>query len=329
MLRIAVPRGWLAATALALAALMIPGLAAGQAQAWPDRATRIVVPFAPGGGTDIIARLLAQKLTENLGQSFVVENRAGAGGTVGAEAVARSPANGATLLVVSASYSVNPSLYKLTYDPLADLLPVSLMASVPFVLVTYPSFAPKTMAELVALAKAKPGEVNFASSGNGSAPHLAGELLAMNTGVKMVHVPYKGGTPAITEVMAGRVQLLFSTVTQALPYIKAGQLRPLAVTSRKRATALPDVPTMEEAGVPNFDVVDWFAVLVPKGTPQAVVDRINQEVVRAVKSPDMSARLASDSFDVIASTPAEFDRLLRSDIEAYARIVKSANVKVE
>ena len=329
MFRIAVPRGRLAATALALAVLMIPGLAAAQAQAWPDRATRIVVPFAPGGGTDIIARLLAQKLTENLGQSFVVENRAGAGGTVGAEAVARSPANGATLLVVSASYSVNPSLYKLTYDPLADLVPVSLMASVPFVLVTYPSFAPKSMSELVALAKAKPGEVNFASSGNGSAPHLAGELLSMNTGVKMVHVPYKGGTPAITEVMAGRVQLLFSTVTQALPYSKAGQLRPLAVTSRKRATALPDVPTMEEAGVPNFDVVDWFAVLVPKGTPQAVVDRINQEVVRAVKSPDMSARLASDSFDVIGSTPGEFDRLLRKDIEAYAGIVKSANVKVE
>jgi tripartite-type tricarboxylate transporter receptor subunit TctC len=287
------------------------------------------VPFAPGGGTDIIARLLAQKLTENLGQSFVVENRAGAGGTVGAEAVARSPANGYTLLVVSASYSVNPSLYKLTYDPLSDLVPVSLMASVPFVLVTYPSFAPKSMAELVTLAKAKPGEVNFASSGNGSAPHLAGELLAMNTGVKMVHVPYKGGTPAITEVMAGRVQLLFSTVTQALPYIKAGQLRPLAVSSRKRATALPDVPTMEEAGIPNFDLVDWFAVLVPKGTPPAIVEKINQEVVRAVKSPDMSARLASDSFDVIGSTPAEFDRLLRKDIESYAGIVKSANVKVE
>ena len=317
---------WLA-LGLAALALAVPFPAA--AQQYPDKAVRIIVPFPPGGGTDIIGRLLGQKLTENLGQPFVVENRPGAGGTLGAEAAARSSANGYTLLLVSASYSVNPSLYKLSYDPLADLAPVSLIASVPFVLVTYPTFAVDNAQQLIAAAKAKPGDINFASSGNGSAPHLAGEMLAIATTTKLVHIPFKGGAPALTEVMAGRVHLLFSTVTQALPFIKAGKLKALAVSSRKRSSALPDVPTLEESGVPNFDIVDWFALLAPKATPVPVLARISEETVRAANSPDLKARLVAEGFDVIASTPEELDRLLRRDIDLYGKVVKAAGVKIE
>ena len=299
------------------------------AQPWPDKSVRIIVPFPPGGGTDIIGRQLGQKLTENLGQPFVVDNRPGAGGTLGTEAAARSAANGYTLLLVSASYSVNPSLYQLAYDPLGELAPISLLASVPFVLVTSPSSGIDSVAQLIAIAKEKPGTINFASSGNGSAPHLAGEMLSLSTGMKMVHIPFKGGAPALTEVIAGRVQLLFSTVTQALPFIKGGKLKALAVSSRKRATALPDVPTVEESGVANFDIVDWFGVLAPKATTAPVLSKLSDEITRAVSSVDLKARLVAEGFDVIASTPEEFDRVLRRDMDMYGRVVKAANVKIE
>lgn len=318
-------RSLLTALALLLAMATLPATA----QKYPDKPVRIIVPFPAGGGTDIIGRLLGQKLTENLGQSFVVDNRPGAGGTLGAEAAARSTPDGYTLLVVSASYSVSPSLYKLGYDPLADLAPIAMLASVPFVLVTYPTYDAGTVAQVIAAAKGKPGEINFASSGNGSAPHLAGEMLAQATGVKLVHVPFKGGAPAITEVVAGRVQLYFSTVTQALPFIKAGKLKPIAVSSRKRSPSLPDVPTLEEAGVPNFDIVDWFGVLAPRATPATTLERLSAEIIRAANQPDLKERLNKEGFDVIASTPEEFDRRLRSDIDMYGRVVKSAGVKVE
>ena len=212
---------------------------------------------------------------------------------------------------------------------LADLAPVSLLASVPFVLVTYPSYPAASVSQVVAAAKAKPGEINFASSGNGSAPHLAGEMFALATGAKVVHIPFKGGAPALTEVIAGRVQLLFSTITQALPFIKAGKLKALAVSSRKRSATLPDVPTMEEAGVPNFDIVDWFGLLAPRATPNATLERLSAEVIRAANQPELKGRLAAEGFDVIASTPEEFDRLLRKDMEMYGRVVKSAGVKIE
>jgi tripartite-type tricarboxylate transporter receptor subunit TctC len=315
-----------AATAL-VAALALPG--PGFAQTYPEKSVRMIVPFPPGGGTDIIARVLGQKLSESMGQAVVVENRAGAGGTLGSEFAAKSTPNGYTILMVSASYAVSPSLYKLGFDPRDDLVPVSLVASVPFVLVTYPGFSANSVAELVAQAKAKPGEINFASSGNGSAPHLAGEMLTMNTGTKMVHVPFKGGAPALTEVMGGRVQLLFSTVTQALPYIKGGKLKPLAVSSRARASALPQVPTLEESGVSGIDVGDWFGVLVPKGTPPDIVRRLSDEIRRAVASPDVKARLATEGFDPIGSSGEEFERVIRKDMDAYGRVVKAAGVKVD
>jgi len=296
---------------------------------YPNRAIRIIVPFPPGGPADMIARLVAQRMSEDWGQPVLVENRAGGNTAIGAQVAARSAPDGYTLLVVSASYSVSPSLYKLGYDPLADLAPISLLASVPFVLVTYPDYEADTIAQVIAAAKAKPGEINFASSGNGSAPHLAAEMLAQATGTKLVHVPFKGGAPAITEVVAGRVQLYFSTVTQALPFIKSGKLKAIAVSSRKRSTALPEVPTLEESGVPNFDIVDWFGVLAPRRTPVATLERLSAEIVRGANQPDMKERLVKEGFDVIASTPEEFDRRLRSDVEMYGRIVKSAGVKVE
>lgn len=296
---------------------------------YPSRPVRLITNFAAGGAIDAVARAVGARLAETMGQPFVVDNRPGAGGTLGTEAAARSAANGYTLLLVSASYSVNPSLYQLAYDPLGELAPISLLASVPFVLVTSPSSGIDSVAQLIAIAKEKPGTINFASSGNGSAPHLAGEMLSLSTGMKMVHIPFKGGAPALTEVIAGRVQLLFSTVTQALPFIKGGKLKALAVSSRKRATALPDVPTVEESGVANFDIVDWFGVLAPKATTAPVLSKLSDEITRAVSSVDLKARLVAEGFDVIASTPEEFDRVLRRDMDMYGRVVKAANVKIE
>jgi tripartite-type tricarboxylate transporter receptor subunit TctC len=299
------------------------------AQTYPDRPVRIIVPFPPGGGTDIIARLVARRLTDALGQSVVVENRPGAGGTVGADAAAKAPPNGYTLLVVSASYAVNPSLYKMPFDPLADLVPVSLIASVPFVLVSPPALSANSVNELVTLARTKPGGINFASSGNGSAPHLVGELFAMQTGTKLVHVPFKGGAPALTEVMGGRVEMYFSTVSLAQPSLTAGKLKALAVTSKQRSSLLPRVPTLEESGVAGIDLVDWFGLLAPRGTPPAIVNRLSEEIARQVQGAEMKAQLATDGFEAIGGSPAQFDSVLRRDIGDYARIVKAVGVRID
>jgi tripartite-type tricarboxylate transporter receptor subunit TctC len=299
------------------------------AQTYPDRPVRIIVPFPPGGGTDIIARLVARRLTDAFGQSVVVENRPGAGGTVGADAAAKSPPNGYTLLVVSASYAVNPSLYKMPFDSLADLVPVSLIASVPFVLVSPPAFSANSVNELVTLARAEPGKINFASSGNGSAPHLVGELFAMQTGTKLVHVPFKGGAPALTEVMGGRVEMYFSTISLAQPSLTAGKLKALAVTSKQRSSLLPRVPTLEESGIPGFDLVDWFGLLAPRGTPPAIVNRLSEEIARQVHGAQLKGQLATDGFEAIGGSPAQFESVLRRDIGDYARIVKAAGVRID
>jgi tripartite-type tricarboxylate transporter receptor subunit TctC len=299
------------------------------AQTYPDRPVRIIVPFPPGGGTDIIARLVARRLTDAFGQSVVVENRPGAGGTVGADAAAKAPPNGYTLLVVSASYAVNPSLYKMPFDPLADLVPVSLIASVPFVLVSPPGFSANSVNQLVTLARTTPGGINFASSGNGSAPHLVGELFAMQTGTKLVHVPFKGGAPALTEVMGGRVEMYFSTISLAQASLTAGKLKALAVTSKQRSSLLPRVPTLEESGVAGIDLVDWFGLLAPRGTPPAIVNRLSEEIARQVQGAEMKAQLATDGFEAIGGSPAQFESVLRRDIGDYARIVKAVGVRID
>ena len=298
------------------------------AQAFPSKPMRMVVPFAPGGGTDILARVIGQKLGESTGQTVVVDNRPGAGGNIGAELVVRATADGHTQLMVSASYSVNAALYKLAFDPVKDLSPVIQVATVPFVLLAHPSVPAAGMQELLALARAKPGTLNYASSGNGSAPHLAGELLAMMTGTKLVHVPYKGGAPAITDLIGGQVQLLFSTVVQGLPHVRSGRLKPLGVGSPKRSGTLPDVPTIAESGVPGFDVTNWFGILVPGATPRPVVDRLQREIAQHLGAPELRARLAAEGADAAGGTPDAFATLIRADIAKYTRIVQSAGIRI-
>jgi len=298
------------------------------AQNYPTKPIRLIVPFAPGGGTDILARVIGRKLGESMGQQVVVDNRAGAGGNLGAALAATASPDGHTLLMVSASYAVNASVYKLAFDPVKDLMAVTQVASVPFVLVAHPSLPANSVKELIALAQTRPGQLNYASSGNGSSPHLAGELFTMMTGTKMVHVPYKGGAPALAEVIGGQVPLLFSTVIQALPQLKAGKLKAIAVGSLKRSSALPEVPTIAESGVAGYDVTNWFGVLAPGTTPKPIVLRLNREIVQHLRSADLRARLASEGADPVGSSPAEFERVIRNDIEKYTRIVKAAGIRI-
>lgn len=320
-------------TRLTLFALLLPFSGAlavpAAAQGYPTRPIRIVVPFPPGGGTDILARLLAQKLTESLGQQVIVDNRPGAGGKTGTEIAVKAAPDGHTLLMVSASYAVNAAIYRLTFDPVKDLVPVAQMASVPFVLVSNPSLPAGNLKELIALAKARPGQLNYASTGNGSSPHLAGELLTMMTDTRMVHVPYKGGGPALTGVLAGEAQLLFNTVVQSLPHIKAGRLKPIAVGSLKRSSALPQVPTIDESGVKGYDVTNWFGVLVNGQTPRPIVARVNKDIVHHLQDADFRKRLATEGAEPVSGTPQEFGRVIRADIEKFSRVVKAAGIRIQ
>ncbi|MCC6535300.1 MAG: tripartite tricarboxylate transporter substrate binding protein [Burkholderiales bacterium] len=313
--------------ALGAIALLVVASQAG-AQPYPNRPIRLIVPFAPGGGTDILARLIGQKLTESMGQQVVVDNRPGAGGNIGVELAAKAAGDGYTALMVSASYAVNAATYKLNFDPVKDLAPVTQIASVPFVLVSHPSLPANNVKELIELARAKPGQLNYASSGNGSSPHLAGELLAMMSNTKMVHVPYKGGLPALNDVIAGQVQLLFSTVIQGLPFIKSGRLKPIGIASLKRSAALPQVATIHESGVTGFEVTNWFGVLVPRSTPGAIVGRLNAEIVKHLKSPDFAQRLAAEGADPVGNSSAEFATVIAEDIAKFTRVVKEANITV-
>jgi len=316
----------LARAALLFAALTVPLAAC--AQSYPTRPIRFIVPFAPGGGTDILARVVGRKLTESLDQQVVVDNRPGAGGNIGVELTVKAAKDGYTLLMVSASYAVNASIYKLAFDPRKDLAPITQVASVPFVLVAHPSVPANNTNELIALARAKPGQLNYASSGTGSAPHLAGALLALMTKTEMVHVPYRGGAPAISDVLAGQVQLLFSTVIQGLPHIKAGKLKPVALGSLKRSPALPDVATIHESGVTGYDVTNWFGVLAPAGTPGAIIVRLNAEIVKHLQSPDLMQRLAAEGAEPIGSSAREFEQLIHKDIDKYVRVVKAAGISI-
>lgn len=299
------------------------------AQDYPSKAIRLIVPFPPGGGTDILARAIGQKLTESMGQNVIVDNRPGAGGNLGAELAAKAAPDGYTIMMVSASYAVNASLYKLAFDPVKDFAAVTQVASVPFALVANPSVPANNIKELLALAQAKPGQFNYASSGNGSSPHLAGELLAMMTGIKIVHVPYKGGGPAVADLIGGQVQLMFNTVVQSLPLIKSGKLKALAVSSPKRSSALPEVPTIAESGVPGYDVTNWFGILAPRANSRQVIERLNREIVQHLQSPELRSRLAAEGADPIGSSAAEFERLIVSDIEKYVRIVKATGTRIE
>jgi tripartite-type tricarboxylate transporter receptor subunit TctC len=320
-----------AAASLSAALALSAPHAAAAAEPYPARPVRFVVAFPPGGGTDIIARSIAQKLGERLGQQVLVDNRPGAGGNIGTDIVAKSSPDGYTLLMGSAGpLAINASLFaRMPFDPIKDLAPVTLAASTPNVLVVHPSLPAATVRELIALAKARPGEINFASSGHGTPAHLAGELFNSMAGVKLIHVPYKGAAPALADLLGGQVQLMFSTMPPALPHVKDGKLRALAVTSLKRSPAAPDLPTVDEIALPGFEANTWHGVVVPAGTPGAIVARLNREIVAILHLPDVVERLSGQGAEALGSTPEEFAAYIKSESVKWAKVVRDSGAKAE
>ena len=299
------------------------------ATTYPNHPIRLVVPVPPGGSSDGVARILAQKLSDTWGQQVIVDNRAGAAEIIGTDIVAKANPDGYTLVLVSLRYSVNPTLLKLPYDAVKDFDPVTMTGAAGNVLVVNAKTAVKSAKELIALARQKPGELTFASSGIGGAPHLTGEFFALQTGIKLQHIAYKGGGPAIADLVGGNVTMSFASMASSLPFIKSGRLRPLAVSSKDRSEQLPDVPTMLEAGVPNVQVRDWQGILGPRGMPKPVIDKLAIEIARTLKHPDNQGRLAAMGFEVIASTPDEFRKAIGAEIQRWAKVVKDANIKPE
>ena len=300
------------------------------AQKWPEKTVRIVTPFGPGGGTDIFARILAQRLSETLGQQFFVENRPGAGSTLGTEHVARSPADGYTFLMTSASFAFSPGLYpKLRYDSIKDFARVSQVVQVPHVIVVIPSLPVKDLQGLVKLARARPGEVLYASAGAGSAMHIAGALFGMVTRTQLTHVPYKGGGATATAVMGGEATTAFNTLETVLALIRGNRLRALAVSTRERAAALPDVPTAIEAGFKDYEAIGWFGLMAPAGTPAAIVEQLSAEVAKAMATPAIRERTTEQGATPVGSTPAQFERFVRDEIAKWTRIIQQAGIKLD
>lgn len=316
--------------AVALAALA-GVMSAAHAQNWPTRPIRFIVPFTPGGGNDTIARLIGQKLAGPMGQQIVIENRPGAGGTIGAEAAARSAPDGYTMFLAGvATHGINPNLRKkLPYDPVKDFEPVSLIAQAPLLVVVHPSLPVRSVRELVALAKAKPGQLTYASNGAGGSSHMAVELFQMMTGTKLLHVPYKGLSPALTDLMSGQVQLMFSSAVAMLPQVKAGRLRAVAMTGGKRSPAIPDLPTVAEAGVPGYETGSWYGVVMPAGTPKPIVSRLGKEIAAIAKSPEINERLVDDAAIPVGSTPEEFGAFIRSELARWAKVVRQGNITLD
>ena len=305
------------------------GIDAAEAQQYPVKPIRFVAPFAPGGGTDFIARVAAQKLTEAVKQQVIVENRPGAGGTLGAEVGAKSAPDGYTFTVIAGSYAVNPSIYKLAFDPVNDITPVIQFSQGPLLVVVHPSLPIKSMKDLIALAKSKPGGLSYATSGQGSIVHLSTELFLFMAGIKAVHIPYKGTGPAITDTMSGQTQFLFGSIAAVMPVVKQSRLRGIAVTTTKRLPALPDVPTIAESGVKGYDVVLWHGLVGPKGLPRAIVDRVNGELNKALTAKDMAEKLATDGVSAAGGTPEQFGAIIKRDIDTWRKVVQMAGVKAE
>ena len=316
-------------TALLLGAILITPLTAA-AQQYPTKAIRFVVPFAPGGGTDIIGRVVAQALNDALGQPVVVDNRGGAGSTLGTEIVAKSPADGYTILFGNISLAFNATLYtKLRYDTIRDLAPISLSAVQPNILVIHPGLPAKNLKEFIELARAHPGKYNYASAGTGSGTHLAAELLKLQTKIDIVHVPYKGTGPALTDLLGGQINMMVSTFASALPHVKSGRMRALGVTTVKRSPAAPDVPTLIEGGVAGYDYSTWYGLLAPAGTPKPVIDMLNASNRKVLARDDIKQKLESQGVDPIVNTPAEFSAYMKSETEKWGKVVKATGAKAE
>jgi tripartite-type tricarboxylate transporter receptor subunit TctC len=313
---------------LATAAVAAPGIV--RAQTYPSKPVRIIVPYSAGGGADTTARLIAPALQEALGQTIVIDNKPGAGEIIGDDLVAKSAPDGHTLLVAAFAHAVNPSLHaKMPFRTPEDFAPISLLVEVPELLVITPTHPAKSVADLIALAKAEPGKLSYGSSGNGSAQHLAAELFKMRTGTQIQHVPYKGGALAVADVAAGHIPFYFGNMSSALPQARAGRVRALAVTSPKRSPAAPDVPTIAEAGVKDCEISEWNALMAPAGTPPAIVARLHAECARIMRLPDIKAKFADLGADAIGSTPAELASFVQAEMKKWAEVVKAANIKIE
>jgi tripartite-type tricarboxylate transporter receptor subunit TctC len=300
------------------------------AQNYPVKPIRIIVPYAAGGGTDVVYRILAPRLTETLGQQVVVENRPGGASTIGLDFAAKSPPDGYTLGVGNIAYGANPSLIKkMPFDSEKDLLPVSLVSTLTLVLAVHPSVPARSVKQLIALAKAKPGTLNYGSAGNASGNHLAAERFSYMTGTKMAHIPYKGGSPAVISIVGGETAILFASIPTAIQHFPTGKLIPLGVTSLKRNAALPDVPTIAEAGVPGFEAIEWNGVFVPAGTPQAIISRVNQVLVKALTIPDVKERILNLGADPVGSTPEEFAAFIKKEIVTWSKVIKEAGITAD
>ena len=325
---------WIAWSALALAispgSVSAQGSSMSSAEAYPAKSVRVIVGLAPGGATDIQARLLSQKLSENLGRPFVVDNRAGAGGTIAYALVAKSPPDGYTLLAAASGYVITPAVYaNLAYDPIKDFTPISLAVQAPFLLVVHPSLPVTSIKALVALAKVNPGVLNAASAGHGSATHLAFELFKTLAKVQITHVPYKGVGPALVDAVAGQIHMMFGNILSTIPHVKSGKLRALALTSATRSAVLPELPTISESGVPGYENTTWHGWLAPAGTPVAVVNRLNAEIATSLKAPDVLTRLATDGGEPVGSTPEQFARHITAEIGRWRKVIKDANLRFE
>jgi tripartite-type tricarboxylate transporter receptor subunit TctC len=313
-----------------LATLALPNAASAQG-AYPTKPIRMIVPFPPGGGTDILSRLVANKLNESAGWQIVVDNRGGAGGNIGLDAAAKAAPDGYTMVMGQTSnLTINPSLYtKLPYDSLRDFTPVSVVASSPIAFMVFAKAAYRNLNDLIFAGKAKPGEVTFATTGNGTVGHLTGELIQRIAGVKYVHVPYKGSAQAFPDLLGGRIGFFLASLETAIPQMKAGAIRTLAVTSAQRVPVLPEIPTVAESGYPGFETTTWYGILVPKGTPQPIVARLSSEIVKVLESPDVRERMAANGGATIKPGPAAFDAQLKSELTKWRRVIREANVKIE
>ena len=301
-----------------------------QAQNYPSKPIRFLVAFPPGGTSDILARTIGQKLAESLGVQVVVDNRPGAGGNIGAEAAAKSPPDGYTIFMGTTSQAISVSLYsKLNYNLLTDFAPITQAVNYANMLVVHPSLPVKSVKELIALAKARPGQLNYGTAGNGTPPHMTGELFKSYTGVNIQHVPYKGGAPAIADLLGGQITIMFDNVPPLLPHVQAGKMRPLAVTSLKRINVLRDVPTLDEAGLKGFDSVAWNGVLAPAGMPREIIVKLNAEIVRILNLPDVRERLSSQGADPVGSTPEQFATWIRSEVQKWAKVVRDSGARVD
>ncbi len=315
----------------ALVALLLLHASAAHAQSgattYADRPVKFIVPWDVGGGTDIFARVIAEKLRQSMGQPFIVENRAGAAGNIGASFVAKQPADGYTIMIATITLATNAALYKsLDFDATKDFAPITLVAGIPHLLVVNPSVQAKNVEELINLAKANPGKLNYASAGTGSPFHIAAELFKQMTSVNIVHIPYKGGGPAVTDVVAGQVDMAFANLVAVLPFVKSGQLRALAITSAKRSSAAPDIPTMAESGLPGYDFSSWFGILAPAGTPPDIINKLNTQIVAALKFPEISRQLTEQGADLIASTPDQFASYLKAETVKWSKVISAAGI---